>query len=97
MSVGPITIFAKSAFELLNVDEACLFGHFYRINVTPIFFVETPADLEKQVAEGRTPQRGVGRIAYRTTGAPSRPLALSQTLHAGPSPDFRAPDDDAVA
>jgi len=68
MSVGPITIFDKSALELLNVDEACLFGHFYRVNLTPIFFVETLADLEKQVAEGRTPEHVVGSIAYRTAG-----------------------------
>jgi hypothetical protein len=63
MSVGPITIFDKSALELLNVDEACLFGLFYRINLTPIFFVETLADLEKRVAEGRAPERVVGSIS----------------------------------
>jgi hypothetical protein len=68
MSVGPITIFDKSALELLSVDEACLFGHFYRINLTPIFYVETLADLEKQVADGRTPEHVVGSIAYRTAG-----------------------------
>lgn len=68
MSAGPITIFDKSALELLNVDESCLFGHFYRINLTPVFFVETLADLEKHVAEGRTPERVVGSIAHRTAG-----------------------------
>lgn len=68
MSTGPITIFDKSALQLLNIDEACLFGHFYRVNLTPVFFVETLADLEKEVAKGRTPEQVVGSLAFRTAG-----------------------------
>jgi hypothetical protein len=68
MAAGPITIFDKSALQGLNVDEACLFGNFYRINITPVFFVETLADLEKEVAAGRTPEQVVGTIAHKTSG-----------------------------
>jgi hypothetical protein len=45
--VGPIVIFDKSALQALNMDEAVWFDAFFSSNVTPIFFVETLADLEK--------------------------------------------------
>jgi len=35
-------------------------------NITPLFFVETLADLEKEVAAGRTPEQVVGNIASKT-------------------------------
>ena len=68
MASGPNTIFDKSALQALNVDEACWFGNFFRINITPLFFVETLADLEKQVREGQTPEQVVGSIAQKTMG-----------------------------
>lgn len=39
---------------------------FFITNITPLFFVETLADLEKQVRKGRTPEQVVGSLAYRT-------------------------------
>src|SRR2546425_599779 len=65
-SQGPITIFDKSALQALSVDQAALFGQFYRIVITPLFFVETLADLEKEVDEGKTPEDVVGLIAAKT-------------------------------
>jgi hypothetical protein len=47
MSQGPSLIFDKSSLESLNLDEAALLDHFYRSNITPLFFVECLADLEK--------------------------------------------------
>jgi hypothetical protein len=66
VSLGPITIYDKSTLESLSLDEAVWFGNFYRPNVTPLFFVETLADLEKEVAEGRTPEQVVGNIAAKS-------------------------------
>ena len=66
MSEGPITIFDKSTLQGLSIDEACWFGNFYRANITPLFFVETLADLEKEVKGGRTPEQVVGNIASKT-------------------------------
>jgi hypothetical protein len=66
MSLGPITIFDKSALEALNPDEACWFSHFYTTNITPLFFVETLADLRKELRGDRTPEQVVGNIAYKT-------------------------------
>lgn len=80
MATGPITIFDKSALQALNVDEACLFGNFYRANITPVFFVETLADLEKEVAAGRTPEQVVGTIAHKTSGLHCDPNVHHQLM-----------------
>src|SRR4051812_32952125 len=64
--MGPSTIFDKSALEALSLDEAVWFDAFFYANVVPIFYVETLADLEKQIADGRTPEEVVGRLAEKT-------------------------------
>jgi hypothetical protein len=64
--MGPITIFDKSALQALSMDEAVWFEAFFSANVTPLFYVETLADLEKQVAAGRTPESLVGELAEKT-------------------------------
>lgn len=40
--------------------------NFFLTGITPLFFVETLADLEKQVQRGRTPEQVVGSLAYKT-------------------------------
>lgn len=64
--MGPITIFDKSALQALSLDEAVWFDAFLLANVVPVFYVETLADLEKAVAEGKTPESVVGRLAEKT-------------------------------
>jgi hypothetical protein len=64
--MGPITIFDKSALQALSMDEAVWFQAFFSANVVPVFYVETLADLEKSVAEGRTPEDVVGMLADKT-------------------------------
>lgn len=66
MSVGPSIIFDKSTLQSLSVDESCWLDNFYEANITPLFFVETLADLEKEVARGRTPEQVVGNLAEKT-------------------------------
>lgn len=39
------------------------FDNFFLANVCPLFYVETLADLEKSVRQGRTPEQEVGLIA----------------------------------
>ncbi len=65
MSVGPVIIFDKSTIQGLSTDEACWLDNFYISNITPLFFVETLADLEKDVAKGRTPEQVVGLSQLR--------------------------------
>jgi hypothetical protein len=65
-TLGPNTLFDKSALQSFNRYEALWFDNFYTAIVCPLFFVETLADLSKEVAEGRTPEQVVGNIAYKT-------------------------------
>ncbi len=67
--MGPIIIFDKSTLESLSVDEAVWLDAHYSANITPLFFVETLADLEKEAREGRTPEQVVGNLAEKTPDA----------------------------
>ncbi|MGA8021663.1 MAG: FtsX-like permease family protein [Candidatus Acidiferrales bacterium] len=57
--MGPITVFDKSFLQSLTVDESVFFDHFFNPVTSPLFFIETLADLEKAVRQGRTPEREV--------------------------------------
>ena len=48
MPLGPIIIFDKSFLQSLNVDEAVWLDNFFLTVITPLFFVETLADLERK-------------------------------------------------
>lgn len=63
--MGPIALFDKSFLESLNPDEAVLFDMLFMPVISPLFLVETLADLSK-VRAGRTPEQLVGNIAYKT-------------------------------
>lgn len=63
---GPSLIFDKSLLQALNPDEAMWLDNFYTVNITPLFFVETLADLEKEVRAGKTQEQVVGNLAYKT-------------------------------
>ena len=73
--VGPIVLFDKSFLQSLNLDESVWFDHFYYPVICPLFFVETLADLEKAVQEGRTPEQEVGSIAGKTPEVHGTPCA----------------------
>jgi hypothetical protein len=66
MAQGPSLIFDKSSLESLNLDEAVLLDNFYRSAITPLFFVECLADLEKAIKSRSTPEQLVGSLAERT-------------------------------
>ena len=83
MSAGPILIFDKSLLEALSPDEAVWLGQFYRVNVIPIFLVETLADLEKEIRDGRTPEQVVGRLAEKTSVMSADPNVYHATLAVG--------------
>jgi hypothetical protein len=63
---GPIILFDKSALQTLTTDEAVWFDTFYMPSMTPLFFVETLADLEKEMKAGRTAEDFVGTLAEKT-------------------------------
>ena len=76
MIVAVIALFDKSFLQSLNPDQAVLFDHFFMAVVCPLFHVETLADLEKAVKQGRTPEDEVGYIANKI---PELHIALSNT------------------
>jgi len=73
MAQGPILIFDKSTLQALNPDEAHWMDNFFMSNITPLFYIETLADLEKQVRAGKTPEQVVGEIAYKTPDMQAHP------------------------
>lgn len=81
--MGPITLFDKSFLQALNVDEAMWFDHFFIANICPLFYVETLADLDKSVREGRTPEQEVGFIADKTPYMRGMPCTYHGTMCLG--------------
>jgi hypothetical protein len=64
---GPYLAFDKSSLESLNFDEAVMMDNFFSSVITPIFFVECLADLEKGITRSKsTPEQLVGSLADRT-------------------------------
>lgn len=66
-------IFDKSVLQALSPDESVWLESLYLTNITPMFFIETLADLEKEVRKGRTPEQIVGGIARKTPDMSSYP------------------------
>jgi hypothetical protein len=64
---GPYLIFDKSSLESFNFDESVMLDNFFSSVITPIFFVECLADLEKEIIRSNsTPEQLVGSLANRT-------------------------------
>jgi hypothetical protein len=78
--MGPFTIFDKSSLESLNLDEAVMLDNFYMSNITPLFFVECLADLEKAIRSRSTPEQLVGSLAARTPESQSYPNLHHATI-----------------
>ena len=83
MTQGPILIFDKSALECLGVDETNWLDNFFLSNVTPLFLIETLADLEKEVGAGRAPEAVVGHLALRTPDMQAYPCTHHQKMLGG--------------
>lgn len=77
---GPVLIFDKSALQSLSTDEAVWLDNFFQSNLTPLFFIETLADLEKQIKSGERPEDVVGDIALKTPDRGAHPNAHHRRL-----------------
>lgn len=71
--MGPTTLFDKSFIEMLNIDEAPLFDFLFSSVISPIFFVEVLADLQKGEPGARTREKVVADVANKTPVAHSYP------------------------
>jgi len=80
--MGPLAIFDKSFLQSLNANEAALFDVLFRTNITPVFYLETLADLHKENSR-RTPEAEVGIIASKTPSWGSCVNASHVTMCAG--------------
>lgn len=89
--MGPAIVFDKSFLQSLSVDESVWFDHYFTTVITPLFFIETLADLEKQVKEGRTPEDEVGSIANKTPEQSGAPAVFHVTLCNGELRGFPVP------
>ena len=77
--MGPAACFDKSFLQSLSVDESVWFDQYFTAVITPLFFVETLADLEKQ-NEGRSPEAEVRRLAEKTPETSGTPNLFHATL-----------------
>jgi hypothetical protein len=66
MPAGLHLIFDKSALQSFSLDETNWLDHFYTTVITPLFYAEVLADLEKEVGRGKTPEQVVGALAHKT-------------------------------
>ena len=66
MSAGPHLIFDKSALQCLSLDETNWLDNYFYSVITPLFFAETLADLEREVGKGKTSEEVVGSLAIKT-------------------------------
>jgi hypothetical protein len=82
MPMGPITLFDKSFLQSLSLNESVFFDHFFFPVICPVFYVETLADLEKVVRQGRTPEQEVGIIADKVPETSGGPCAFHGDLAA---------------
>jgi len=80
MAQGPILIFDKSALQCLNPDQAHWMDNFFMSNITPFFYIETLADLEKEVKAGKTSEQVVGEIAAKSPDMQAVPNVYHLTL-----------------
>lgn len=64
--MGPIALFDKSFLQSLSTDEAVWFDNFFYPVTTPLFYIETLADLWKTPREGKTAEEEVAIIAAKT-------------------------------
>jgi len=77
---GPTVLFDKSFIQSLSVDESLWFDHFSIAIISPLFYIETLADLEKKVREGRTVEDEVGIIANKAPMLGGQPNVHYKTI-----------------
>jgi len=77
------TLFDKSFFQALSLDESVWFDRFYKPVVCPIFYVETLADLALKELKNRTPEREVQIIADKFPDHNGAPCTDHRTMIVG--------------
>lgn len=82
--MGPAACFDKSFLQSLSVDESVWFDQYFTSVITPLFFVETLADLEKEfISSTRNPEDEVRSIAEKTPQLSGNSTCFHRTLCLG--------------
>jgi hypothetical protein len=81
-ALGPTIIFDKSSLQSLSEDESVWLDAFYHSIITPLFYVETLADLTKKI-ESKTPEDIVRIIANKVPEMGSSPTMHHRELSIG--------------
>lgn len=77
--MGPIIIFDKSTLQSLSIDESVWLDNFFTTNITPLFYIETLADLSKENTKF-IPEKIVRNLALKTPLQHSYPNIHHSTL-----------------
>ena len=91
MSYGPTIIYDKSVIQSLSEDEAFWLGMHFHTNLTPIFFAEVLADLQKPPPPGRTAEDVVRVLARKISQLGAVPNIYHHTLCVGEMLGFTVP------
>lgn len=78
--MGPIALFDKSFLQSLTEDESVWFDNYFLPIICPLFYVETLADLGKNVRGGRTPENEVNIIARKFPERNAHPCSHHRSL-----------------
>ena len=78
--MGPIALYDKSFLQSLSTDESVWFDNFFYPVTSPLFYVETLADLWKKPRSGKTAEDEVGIIAAKTPQLHGGPCYFHQQL-----------------
>lgn len=81
-ALGPTIIFDKSLLQSLSEDESIWLDAFYHTILTPLFYVETLADLSKE-SDTRSPEDTVRMIANKVPEMSSSPNTHHRELCIG--------------
>ena len=74
------TLFDKSFLQSLSLDESVWFDNYFNPIISPIFYVETLADLGKTESRHRTGQEEVRIIADKFPDMSCTPVVHHRTL-----------------
>ncbi|OQB05245.1 MAG: hypothetical protein BWY19_01123 [bacterium ADurb.Bin212] len=78
--MGPTLIFDKSFLQSLSIDESCWLDNFYLSNITPLFYIETLADLSKTSKDSKKSEDVVSLLAHKTPSMGAYPNLHHRTI-----------------
>ncbi len=76
--MGPILIFDKSALQSFGIDESVWLDNYFLTNITPLFYVETLADLSLPNPPKPAEKKTIEQLLF--CGVPEKQLQTARVL-----------------